>query len=379
MPYIVRRQTPYQRTVTEKTISDDSESQEETISYGDQTGTITRIRVPTRFEIKQTNIPHLIEILETYCNQYQRLFEKPRQDLYQTFYIPKQTGGLRRIDAPREELMDALRELKGIFERHFNALYHTSAFAYVSGRSTIDAVKKHQYNESKWFLKTDFSDFFGSTSKEFIEKSLSVIFPFSEVVQSDVGKQALSKAVDLCMLNGGLPQGTPISPMLTNLIMIPIDYALFNTLAKEHFVYTRYADDILISNKRSFDPDDIQNWIARVLKEHHAPYVIKKEKTRYASSSGSNWNLGVMLNKDNEITVGYQKKKQFKAMVNSFILDHLNQKPWPLDDVNYLAGLLSYYTMVERDYFNHMIDAYNTKYHVDFRTMLKNAQKGSFS
>ena len=53
----------------------------------------------------------------------------------------------------------ALRTLKAILETDFGALHHTSAFAYVKGRCTLDAARKHQQNESRWFLHTDFSNF----------------------------------------------------------------------------------------------------------------------------------------------------------------------------------------------------------------------------
>ena len=189
----------------------------------------------------------MIAVLEKFNEQHANLFNVERKSLYETFYIPKKSKGLREINAPVPELMDALRQLKTIFETNMFALYHTSAFAYVKGRCTIDCIKRHQQNESKWFAKLDFSDFFGSTTEEFVISMFSQIFPFSEIVKRKDGLEALKKALSLCFLNGGLPQGTPISPTITNIMMIPIDHQLCNELRKmdEHYVYTRYADDIL--------------------------------------------------------------------------------------------------------------------------------------
>lgn len=276
----------------------------------------------------------------------------------------------RKIDNPAPELKTQLALLRGIFENDMFALYHTSAFAYVPKRSTIDAVKKHQANESKWFGKFDFSNFFGSTTEEFIMKMLSNIFPFSEICKWENGKAQLRKAIDLCMLNGGLPQGTPISPMLTNLIMIPIDYKLCNELRKmpEHFTYTRYADDILISSRVKFDISKIQSYIIDVLNEFEAPFKLNEEKTRIGSSAGRNWNLGVMLNKDNKITIGWEKKKEFKAMCHHFIVDKAG---WELHDVQVFGGLISYYRSVEKDYVDYVIEHFNKKYEVDIENMIK--------
>ena len=237
------------------------------------------------------------------------------------------------------ELMQELRNLKNLFETDFGALYHTSAYAYIKKRNTIDCLKKHQGNESKWYGKTDFSDFFGSTTLDYTMRILRMLYPFCIVCETERGERALYEALELGFLNGGLPQGTPLSPPLTNLIMIPIDYRLSNTLKDyngQHFVYTRYADDIQVSSKRDFDINQIVEYINSVLNEFQAPFRIKPEKTRYGSSAGRNFNLGLMVNKDNNITIGHKRKREFEAMLCSFVLDTANGKPWDLNDVQVL-------------------------------------------
>ena len=301
------------------------------------------------------NTDRLILALELFNNATSEMRKKPRHDLYYEFYIPKKSGGLRKIDAPCPDLMDALRNLKHIFENEFKALYHTSAFAYIKGRSTLDAVKRHQSNESKWFAKYDLHNFFGSTTLEFIVKMFSTIYPFSEVVKTERGKKALRDAIELAILDGGLPQGTPISPLITNIMMIPIDYAISNNLRRQGFVYTRYADDFIISSKYAFDHKDIERYIVDTLKTFGAPFTINEQKTRYGSSAGRNYMLGVILNKDNNITIGHKQKRVFQAMLTNYSLDRKNGKPWELHDIQILNGLKNYYIMVEGDNIKQLI------------------------
>ena len=280
----------------------------------------------------------------------------------------------RRIDAPKDELSNALRQLKTIFEERFNALYHTSAFAYVKRRSTLDAVKRHQANESKWFGKYDLSNFFGSTTVDFVVKMFSMVFPFSEVVKHSVGKSALETAISLCMLNGGLPQGTPISPLITNIMMIPVDFKLANGLRdfnNQRYIYTRYADDFLVSSKYDFKFREIEQFIVDTLASFDAPFTIKAEKTRYGSSAGSNWNLGVMLNKDNNITVGYEKKRKFQAMLASYVKDRQNGNPWDLSDIRIMEGYRNYYRMVEGETINKLVAHVGNKLGVDIVELIK--------
>lgn len=280
----------------------------------------------------------------------------------------------RRIDAPKSELSDSLRYLKTIFEEQFNALYHTSAFAYVKRRSTLDAVKRHQENESKWFGKYDLSNFFGSTTVEFVMKMFSMVFPFSEVIKRSEGKEALEAAISLCMLNGGLPQGTPISPLITNIMMIPVDFKLSNGLRdfnNQRYIYTRYADDFLVSSKYDFKFKEIEQFIVDTLKSFDAPFTIKAEKTRYGSSAGSNWNLGVMLNKDNNITVGYEKKRKFQAMLSSYVKDRQNGNPWNLSDIRIMEGYRNYYKMVEGETIDKLVAHIGNKFGVDIVELIK--------
>lgn len=330
-------------------------------------------RISERF-LERFDVDKLIVKLSQFNDSTEELRAKPRKELYHTFHIPKKSGGLRRIDAPNPELMDALRWLKIIFEKDFNALYHTSAFAYVKHRSTVDAVKRHQANESKWFGKYDLSNFFGSTTIDFAIKMLGMVFPFSEVIKSTVGERELRKAIELAFLDGGLPQGTPISPLITNIMMIPVDYKLANGLRDfnhQRFVYTRYADDFLVSSKYTFSFRDVEKFIMDTLKSFGAPFTINSRKTRYGSSAGSNWNLGVMLNKDNKITVGYKKKRQFQAMLASYVMDKKNGIDWDMYDVQVMEGYRNYYRMIEGDTIDRMVAHIGEKFGVDVVQLIK--------
>ena len=259
--------------------------------------------------IEKTDFYAMKQSLRVFVSYYKDLIEvEDKSTLYRSFKIPKRSGGLRQIDAPNDELKRALYDLKMIFEKKFYMSYHTSAFAYVHGRSTIDSVKRHQQNKSRWFLKTDMRHFFPSTSPEFLMKMLCMTFPFCEFVKYDTDcRELLEKALSLCFLNGGLPQGTPTSPMLTNAMMIPIDHAISKMCHeyKPHLCYTRYADDILISSEYSFKWTDVQGKLIEILNEFEAPFSLHPDKTRYGSSAGRNWNLGVMLNAENKITIGH--------------------------------------------------------------------------
>ena len=303
-----------------------------------------------------------IKILEDLAK---RGLDLPRD--YERFYIPKKTGGLREINAPNIQLANHLRTVKDTFEETFLCKAHDSAYAYVKGRSILDAVKEHQKNGSNWFLKLDIKNFFDNCNEEFIIKQLNQVYPFALM-----DEQLLRDLITPGLLEDRLPQGTPLSPFLTNMIMVPIDVAIMKFLMeqKTYFIYTRYADDIIISSEFNFDWKAIQDGISDILEEL-TPFEIKTQKTRYGSRAGRNWNLGLMLNKDNNITVGHKKKERCRAMIYSFMKDYSEGNFWSKHDIQVMLGLFAYYKMVENAYFENIIQKYNKKFNLDFYEITK--------
>ena len=293
-------------------------------------------------------------------------------EYYDTFYIPKRTHGMRRIDAPTGRLREAQVKLRQIisdamevdsYGNRFGATYHTAAHAYIKRRSPKTCLERHKSNKSRWFCKFDFSNFFGSTTPDFLVSQLRKIIPLCYVAED-----SLKQYTKICFLNGGLPQGTPISPLLTNIMMIPVDYALSNALrdfGNQKFVYTRYADDIQVSSEYDFDFRKIEELINHVLSENDAPFRINREKTRYGSNAGANWNLGMMYNKDCEITVGYRKKRMLKAMLTNYIQDKKNGTNWDLGEVQALNGQLSHLKSIEKDGISEIVSKLSQKFGAD--------------
>jgi len=287
-------------------------------------------------------------------------------DMYTEFKIPKRTGGFRTIDAPNDELKNFMREFTRDFIRDFKLLPHDSAYAYVKKRSVIDAVKEHQANRSRWFLKIDLKDFFGSCNEEFIVNQLYKIYPFA--MGGTDTTDMLQVLAKFSCLNNKLPQGTPISPWLTNLLMVEYDYKITQLLnnihnkglKKQRYVYTRYADDILISAKEKFDYQTIINEIKILLKD--TPLNIKDEKTRFGSNAGRNWNLGIMYNKDNTLTIGHKKKRQIKDNIYYFIKFSNN---FELEDYWWLQGNISWMQSVEPEYTEGLLEYYKNKFGID--------------
>lgn len=325
-----------------------------------ETKTVITSKVPSYHDQEE-----LKRIAEKLINLTKHFDKDLINDQYDTFYIPKRSGGLRQIDAPMPELMEALKVMKDVFQYELHVLYHNAAYAYTPNRNIISALKVHQKNNSRWFLKLDIKDFFPNCNFDFVIKTLRKIYPFSSF-----SEEILKQFLWICFKNDSLPQGTPMSPMLTNLIMIPIDYAIQDYAWKNNLEYTRYADDILISSNISFNWQLVVDSIDKILK-NFSPFQLKREKTRYGSSAGRNWNLGLMLNKDNKITIGYRNKKNYKAMLNNLMLAEVSGEFWNRNELYHFQGITAYYLSVEPEYFKELINKYETKYNIRLKDIYK--------
>src|SRR5262249_23561900 len=77
----------------------------------------------------------------------------------------------------------------------------------------------------------------------------------------------------------GIPQGTPISAVLSNLYMVDLDTAMALACAKVGALYQRYSDDILIICDLA-NEESLTTTLKRAIKEHKLE--IKDEKTERA-------------------------------------------------------------------------------------------------
>lgn len=284
------------------------------------------------------------------------LTDMPEDMSYTSFRIPKASGGTRQIDAPNDALKSLQQDVLRTLQQDMHILTHDCAYAYCEGRSHYDALVTHQHANARWFLKLDIENFFPSTTKDVLLEQLANIWPFADTAIFD--EELTKKIVDISLLNGVLPQGSPLSPFLSNLVMLAFDKRLSHLLAEKQLCYTRYADDILISSPYDFRFDAIVSMVEQCFMDCNLPYAIKRSKTRYGSCSGRNWNLGLMYTHDQRITIGSQKKKRLNAMVHDYFN---NTDQWTKQEVQELVGQLGYLSTIEPEYYKTMLTKYEQR------------------
>ncbi len=165
------------------------------------------------------------------------------EDKYKSFVIKKRAGGERLIEAPNKGLKDIQKTIADILEESYKP--RACVFAYVQKRGIVDHASTHI--GQRWLLRLDLKDFFHAISAIRVSGVLRrAPYNFAE---SPANTLAL-----LCTIGRRLPQGSPASPVISNIICRGLDYKLKELAASNKCYYTRYADDIFISNNGSVFP-----------------------------------------------------------------------------------------------------------------------------
>ncbi len=126
----------------------------------------------------------------------------------------------------------------------FNSIF---AKAYVRKSSIFLNAKAHMYNDI--FIKMDICNFFPSINHEYMAKCL-----YREVNKvAEISNKECYDIVRRCSVgNKGLPLGLVSSPALANLYLKEFDGLFYGQLKKmnlDNVIYTRYADDLVVSFK----------------------------------------------------------------------------------------------------------------------------------
>jgi len=153
---------------------------------------------------------------------------------YRHFTIPKRSGGDREIRAPD----DATKQLQRRILRKLLARLkaHRAATGFEGGHSIVTNALPHVGQEA--VVRFDLIDFFPSTTSRRVKKYFRRI---------GWNRQAAGILVRLCTCAGGLPQGAPTSPRLSNLVNYRLDARLAGMATALNAMYTRYADDLTFS------------------------------------------------------------------------------------------------------------------------------------
>ena len=202
---------------------------------------------------------------------------KRNKDHYRTFTIPKKSGGVRTISAPERMLKSMLIYTNRILQAFYEAPEYVTGF--VPGRSVVDNAEQHV--GMNYVFNTDLKDFFPSIPQARVWGALkSRPFCFDEKVASAIAGLCCSEITVGEETRYALPQGSPCSPILTNIVCHNLDWKLNGLARRFRLKYSRYADDITFSSDHNVYQEDgeFMTEFRRIVAEQR--FTINEKKTR---------------------------------------------------------------------------------------------------
>lgn len=140
----------------------------------------------------------------------------------------------------------SLRKVKAIQERIKTKILASISMPYnvhggVKKRNNITNAKAHQGN--KYQFTTDLQDFFPSISSRQINNAFMLV---------GFSNHAASLLTKLCTWKHELPQGTPTSTHIANIVFLETDKKLIGFCKANGITYTRFVDDLTFSSQKDF-------------------------------------------------------------------------------------------------------------------------------
>lgn len=169
--------------------------------------------------------------------------------------IDKKSGGKRPLAIPsiRDRVLQTAVAL--VLTPVFEAEFEEISFAYRQGRSVKQAVARIEVLRNQgyqWVVDADIKTFFDRVDHQLLMQQVERLVKDDEILRL-IRLWLKATIVDGKLryrLKIGLPQGSPISPMLANLFLDQLDEVLLD----KHYKIIRYADDFVIlcqSEKRA--------------------------------------------------------------------------------------------------------------------------------
>ncbi len=225
--------------------------------------------------------------------------------------VDKCNGEARKLCVPtvRDRIVQTafLRFIEPILEKEFE---HCS-YAYRKGHSVKQAVykiKEYYDNGFRWIVDADIDAFFDSVDHNILLTKCEKCIPFPYMIHLIELwlKVEVWDGKTLSVMQKGIPQGSPISPILANLFLDEFDEAL---LQHGHRVI-RYSDDFVILCK---DPNEAMVALGLSKSILEKLLLVLDEEQITGFEKGFTF-LGVTFFKS-MITVPFDKKKKVRRIL----------------------------------------------------------------
>lgn len=257
--------------------------------------------------------------------------------------------GKRKLYRPTKKLKAYLTFLNTFVFEHL-LLNDRVVYSYRKGVNPHEVVHVHASNRA--FFQTDIENFFESINRTLVKRT--VTSQLDRIPITDVYNY-VERILDLTTIHNVLPVGFPTSPLISNGCLTPFDDDLESYCLSSDLVYTRYADDIVVSAKsrealRGIEP------ILNELLTHHFSDLMKfnKAKQKLTSIGRKTKILGMVILPNGHVTIDIELKKKIEVLLHFYIRNRasfIDMSDGDFDaGVQKLSGYVTYINTADKRY-----------------------------
>ena len=291
-----------------------------------------------------------IELSELRFLSFQR--EVSRVNHYKRFRLPKKTGGFREISAPMPKLKQAQEWILQ------NILYKINLHESAHGFRPKHSIKTNALPHvgAELLINIDLENFFPTVTYKRVF-GLFRSLAYSDSLANILALLCTEPDVEEVEIDGEsyfvssgertLPQGSPASPAITNIICRHLDKRLHKLCEKHGFNYTRYADDMSFSAQQrvTIPIGKFLGIVKRIVKEEG--FKIHPKKTHVATKGRQKEVTGIVVNE--KPSISRKKLKAFRAVLYQLEKDGPEGKHWGDSDdvISAVKGYADFVNMVD--------------------------------
>ncbi len=262
------------------------------------------------------------------------------------------TSGLvkqRTVYRPDRKLKDYLVFLNTfIFE--YLEVNERVVYSYRKGVNPHNVALAHA--RSRAFLQTDIQNFFGSIGRSLIKST--ILSQHHKIPVSDLHSY-VERILEVITIDGFLPVGFPTSPPLSNVCLTPFDNDLEDYCSSVNLIYTRYADDIVVSGRNREALYGVESKLNELLALHFDGNLRLNNAKRKLTTVGRKTSiLGMVVLPNGRVTIDIELKKKVEVLLHFYTRNtekFLDISNGDLDaGVRKLSGYITYINTADKSY-----------------------------
>lgn len=249
----------------------------------------------------------------------QQLKQKLIQIQQQQYHVPelkgvlldKSNGGVRALAIPPFTDRVLQRALAQIITPTLEKLFYQRSYGYRPGKSRLTAKENIQLAWRlgyRWVYESDIEDFFNSVNLQRLKERMIALYDNDAAIQGIINWMSAPVRFEreLIERNNGLPQGSPLSPLLANLMLDDFD----SDMRDAGFMLIRYADDFIVLCKDQEQAIKADLAARKSLSEHG--FKLNQSKTHIKTMEQGFKYLGYLFVNDIALDIGSKTTKETK-------------------------------------------------------------------